>query len=260
LKTKVFVLCHPQSVALFEPSAYNIDDVEFIKISCGTTKMINVNLSEANDFYPTYASWNSALFESSVILTVWKHAKELLDGCNVAFLHTDIRTNHNIKTIFKYISDNIANHNIGLTINSDHKKAFKDMVVKPHPMFNIDSDPMFTCEFDSNIKVWDLIAKYDKIIYEYALRKKPQMIYAHQFACNYDEFIELGGKLMTVASKMTLDDIGLWTPHVFERLIGLYLSHNAILTTSFLHYASSSCIGPGDHKLYGPRPRKYYIA
>lgn len=245
-------------MVLFNSNDYQIDGVEFIKISCGTSKVLDVDLSEANDFYPTYASLNSALFESSVILTVWKHADELLGDSDVMFLHTDIMPNHDMTAIFDNVKANIKDHNIGMTISCEHKKIFPSLNIANHPIFTIDSDSMMSCEFDSGINVWDLINRYDYEAFQYVMNNKPQMIYSHQFACNREEFDRLGTKLNAVVEKMKFSDVGLWTPHVFERLIGIYLSHNALLTSSFMHYASSSGVGSGDHKLYGPRPRKYY--
>lgn len=262
---KAVILCHPQSKNLLKKDFITSqDDVESIKIACGTTKPNNVDFYEANDFFPNYASWNSALFETSVLLTVWEHADVLIGDNHVALLHTDIKHHTKPRDTWKYLN-NLINQNadrpVGLTVNIAYKSVWKQMEVPESvKIFTPKYDPMCLHPFDNNIRVWDFIKKYDIDLYEWAFDVNPRLIYSHQFLTSRKNFDILGNKLSSIVNKLRLSDVGLWTPHVFERLIALYLAKidNPILTTAFLHYSSSGIHGPGSFTLYGPRAIKYY--
>lgn len=248
--TKTFVLCHPQSKPLLHRTGN-----ECYRISCGTTNIADVDFSEANDFFPTYASLNSALFETSVILTIWEHADELISGDAVAFLHTDVVQNDHFDVWHEL--ESLNPDSAGLVVNANKKDEYNTFLIDPN--INVRTDPMWLHAFDAGIHVYDYIKKYDADIYEYALDSNPKIIYGHQFRCSRQTFDILGDQLCRVVRDMKFGDMGLWTPHVFERLIGLYLSKlsKPVFTCAFLHYASSSMFGPGDHNLYGPRGRRF---
>jgi hypothetical protein len=260
---KAIMLLHPQSADLLSKQAFRTKYAECLRISCGTTKVEGADLSEAGDFFPTYASWNSALFETSVILTIWEHADHLIGGDHVAIIHSDIRPHFRVGETWRRIHkslDKNPSSSLALTIPVTHEGLWDDWLVPNDRLLIPNNDPYKIHCFDNNILVWDIIKRYDADIHDWAFDTQPQMIYSHQFACSRETFDYLGNKLYDVASRLRLRDIGFWTPHVFERLIALYLAHRGkpILTTAFLHYQSSGVYGPGDHSLYGPRPLRFY--
>lgn len=252
---KCFVLLHPQSKQLINYNESFTSEVDVAKVSCGTTVVEGCDFSEARDFWPNYASWNSALFETSVILTVWKHIDKLITD-QVAFLHSDVEINYDKGYTWDNIRKLANETNIGLTSPIIFKNSFNEFVIRDqrlHPK----NDPMFESDFDFGINIWDYIKKYDHDMYDWAVNTQPQLIYAHQFACNKEVFYGLGEYLMNIVNMVKLNECGLWTPHIFERLIGLYLTKysQSINTTAFWHHQSS---GFGDNKLYGHRPVMYY--
>ena len=260
---KAIVLLHPQSADLVPRSAFNSKLVKLTTISCGASKVKGADLSEAGDFYPTYAAWNSALFETSIILTVWEHADRLIGDNHVAFLHTDVRPHFRPHTIWNKINkwlDKDDKVSVALTAPAAYQNIWESILIKEEANLIPDKDPYKIHCFDNGVYVWDIIKNYDPDIYEWAFDTQPQMIYSHQFACTRQTLDYLGNKLMNIVSRLRMRDVGFWTPHVFERLIALYLAYRAkpILTTAFWHYQSSGVYGPGDHSLYGPRPVRYY--
>lgn len=262
--TKAVMLCHPSSKDLCPKSAFRSKLVKLTRIACGTTKPKNADLYESNDFFPTYASLNSGLFETSVILTVWEHADEIIGRNHIAFIHSDIIPNYKATDIWSNINSIINEKEktaIGLAMPVHLQGIIDEFTITDTKRFNAINDPMNIHSFDNEILVWDYIKKYDRDIYEYAFDINPVMIYSHQFACSRALFDILGNSLCSIVNKLRLSDIGLWTPHMFERLIALYLSKygsRIILTSAFWHYCSSSLRGPGELNLYGPRPFKYY--
>lgn len=263
MSTTGFVLCHPQSIDLLPHKKKN-KHVNILRISCGTTKIDAADLSESNDFFPTYASWNSALFETSVILTIWEHAEQLFGQNNIAILHSDITPHFDHVSIWKqtnkWLSEN-KKRAVGLTAPVSASHAWDDWTVPKDVKYVPSHDPMLLHSFDYNVHVWDHIKKYDYEIYSWAMDTQPRLIYSHQFACTRPAFDNLGHKLYSIVHRLQLQDIGLWTPHVFERLIALYLAQyggEPILSTCYWHVSSSGASGPGELSLYGPRPRRYY--
>lgn len=261
---KSVILCHPASKDLLSRSVFRSKMVHPIRISCGTTSIKDVDYSESNDFFPTYASWNSALFETSVILTVWEHADQLIGDDNVMVMHSDIAPHFRPSKIWskveRWIKDK-PDRSIGITVPSSYVGLFEDWEIPLDFPITHMNDPMKLHAFDNGIYVWDFIKKYDYDTYEWAMDVNPRMIYSHQFACSRHVFDYLGHKLYDVACRLRLQDVGFWTPHVFERFIGLYLARMysaPILSTAFWHYASSGTFGPGDQSLYGPRALKFY--
>lgn len=259
---KAIELLHPQSADLLADIAFDSELVDRIKISCGTTKIESADLSEANDFFPTYAAWNSGLFETSVILTIWEHADQLIGDDDVAFLHSDIELHFSVAETWRKISDTIADGpaSLALTVPAPFRGMWEDWLVPEDAPLYPKYDPYKIHCFDNGIFVWDIIKDYDYDLYEWAFDTQPQMIYAHQFACSRQTFDYLGNNLWEMANRLRLRDLGFWTPHMFERLIALYLARHSkpVLTTAFWHYQSSGAYGPGDHSLYGPRPLRYY--
>ena len=113
------MLCHPASKDLISKSAFDFENVDCVRISCGTSKVEGVDYSESNDFFPTYAPWNSTLFETSVILTVWEHADQLIGDNNVAIIHSDIKPNYKPSEIWSNIEKWIEedpSRSVGLTV------------------------------------------------------------------------------------------------------------------------------------------------
>jgi len=260
---KAIELLHPQSADLLSKRDFNTKYVDCIRLSCGTTKVKSADLSEAGDFFPTYASLNSALFETSVILTVWEHANELIGDNHVAIIHSDIRPHFKAAETWKRINKSLDKNprsSLALTVPAGYEGLWNDWLVPEDSWLFPDQDPYRIHCFDNGIFVWDLIKEYDADLHDWAFDTQPQMIYSHQFACSRETFDYLGNKLYSLVNKLRLRDIGFWTPHMFERMIALYLAKYGppILTTAFWHYQSSGVYGSGDHSLYGPRPLRYY--
>ena len=257
------MLMHPQSANLLA-DVYDNEYVRYTKIACGTTKVSDADLFESSSFFPNYASWNSALFETSVILTAWEHADSLIGDDHIAIIHSDLTINSKHSNPWGRIHKTLdANPDvaIGLTAPIGHKDYLTEELIPDNLCNRPQTDPMMICEFDNNIRVWDYIKKYDGDLYDWAIATNPIMIYAHQFAVSRKTFDVLGHKLYSILHKMRLTDCGLWTPHVFERLIALYLTRyggQPIMTTAFWHHVSSRCNDSENLSLYGPRPFRYY--
>lgn len=256
---KLFTLLHPQSRDYLD----EIFDPRIIRISCGLNNNPKADYQEANDFYPTYASLNSVLFETSVILTIWEHVNELVDSEDIiGFIHTDVRLNKNLDEIEANIKDLVKQDiSVGLTMPVGYKTTITEFWVPDGTSFRMLSDPYMNNAFDAGIFVWDFIKKYDRNLFEWGMETNPTMIYSHQFACSQNIFNELGYRLTKLVRNLNLSDIGLWVPHVFERYIALTLanlSKEIKLSTALWHSSSSGHSGPGELSLYGPRPRKFY--
>lgn len=258
---KSVVLCHPSSKNILRDSVFRSKIVDKVKISCGVSRTKYSDFCEGNDFNPTYAAWNSCLFESSVIMTVWEHADTLIGNDDVAILHTDVQPHFTPYKMWRKISSSIKDGNIvGLTIPYAYMGAVDDWIMPENIALDVRNDPMLKHAFDIGINVWDFIKKYDYDIYSYALDENPCIVFSHQFACSRKHFDELGYKLSKIIRNLRLQDTGFWTPHMFERLIGLYLSKisSVELTTAFWHHSSSGTFGPGENILYGPKGVKFY--
>lgn len=260
---EAFLLCHPQSTDIISKDAFKSKYVRCRRIACGTTKIDNSDLSESGDFFPTYASWNSALFETSVILTIWEHADQLIGDKHVAIMHADVQHHFRASVAWKKVQrllDKNPDSAIGLTAPARFVGIWDDWLMPDGANCTPHYDPFFRHHFDDGINVWDYIKDYDCDIYDWAMESQPKLIYAHQFACTRKTFDYLGDRLYRIASSLRLRDVGFWTPHMFERLIGLYLARRAepVLTTAFWHHAASGVGGPGEQILYGPRPLRYY--
>lgn len=257
------ILCHPSSAVLLDHNAIKSPLVRPVHISCGTTKVIGADYSESSDFSPSYATWNSALFETSVIMTVWEHADQLIKDNHVAILHTDIRHNHKPSALWRKLHsylDAKPDRAVGLTIPTNMAYNYDKFSIAEVDAFTPRNDPMNLFPFDTGVFVWDIIRRLDYDAWQWAMDVNPPMIYSHQFVCSRSVFDYLGFKLYRVIKKLRLFDCGLWTPHVFERIIAVYLAQKELplLTTAFVHHASSGPSGPGSQILYGPRGFKFY--
>ena len=258
-KIDVFVLKHPQSPDLIEQKWFDDESVRMRTISCGSS-ICKADLSEAKDFWPNYASWNSALFETSVILTIWEHISQLTKAHYVAVLHSDItmhRSGKDATLLTWHTVNNMLDNGVplGLTVHQGLAGGLRNTIAPVRLDYRPSNDPMFLNRFDNNISIWECIKKADQDLYDWALSTQPLMIYAHQFCCSISHFMQLGERLKAVASNMRLSDIGLWTPHVFERLVALNLArigNGSNLCAAFLHHQSSA------HDLYGCRGFRYY--
>lgn len=260
-RVSAVVLCHPQSAWQLSGNEFTNDLVDSYFIGCGTSKSPHATLSEANDFFPNCASWNTALFESSVIMTVWEHLDNLIKTDYICILHSDIIMNkdpeYTWKTLIEYSNNSAA---VGVTASIGLKQIVHEFDLNYN--YTPNNDPMMVHAFDHNIHIWEYIRKLDSEIYDWAMDVQPILIYTHQFLCPIWMYEKLGNKLYNIASRLELRDVGFWTPHVFERLIALYLAfysdNKQRLTTAFWHAASSGNLGPGEFTLYGPRCLRYY--
>lgn len=250
-----FMLLHPASQDLCPRSAFRSKHVTLRKIACGTTRPKKAELFEATDFQPNYSSLNSAIFETSVILTVSEHADRLIGTSNVAFVHSDITPR--FSAIWSRISTILKDGNTSVGLTTPYSSG--DFVIQDSDVLKPDLDPLFGTTFDWYVDVWESIKRIDPDIYQFAFDVRPQLIYSHQFACSRLIFDRLCDSLRSVLRCMRLCDVGLWTPHVFERLIALYLakhSDRVVLTTAFWHRMSSKSTGD-NAGLYGLRSFKY---
>ena len=159
---KAIVLCHPQSKDTLRDKVFDNKLVDKIRIACGTTKPKRADLYESADFSPSYSSWNAALFETSVILTVWEHADVLIKRDHVAFLHTDIKLHFSSNKTWMLINNMLEEsiNPIGLTVNTAFDGILSDWVVPDDAPFDCKRDPMRIHAFDSGIHVWDFIKKF----------------------------------------------------------------------------------------------------
>lgn len=261
---KCFVLQHPQSSQDIDYDAAFDGPVRPVRIACGTSRVAGADLSEAGDFWPTYASWNSILFETSVILTVWEHADRLVGDDHVAFLHSDVEQDRGDRRAWEKVHaalDEAPDRAVGLTAPAAFRGLWRDGVIPDSIPLDPQHDPQLTHEFDHGVGVWDFIRKYDPSLFEWAMITQPRMVYAHQFAISRRSLDALGEHLHGVVNRLRLCDTGLWTPHMFERIIGLFLVRHggpALHLSAFWHSQSSGRPVVGGHGLYGPRPFRYY--
>ncbi len=257
------VLVHPQSADLIKRTAFNTKHCRGFRIACGTTRPDDIDYSEAGHFHPSYACWNASLFESSVILTCWEHADQLFGDDHVAIIHTDIEPHFKPAVIWKNVHEALDEKpmsSVALTMPVAYMGQYEDWEIPMDVPIVAKNDPMLLHAFGNNIHVWEYIKKYDRDIYDFAMDENPRMIYSHQFACTRETFDYLGNCMFKVAHRLRLQDCGLWTPHIFERLVALYLAKRGepIITAAFWHHASSGTFGPGEYNLYGPRAFKFY--
>lgn len=252
----IVFLHHPNSKLLI-----NQDEIDgshnIINLNLGMTNGYKSGLRESSDFFPNYASYNSVLFESSSILTLWEHSDDVFKDGPIVISHTDVIPRFLFSELESLaVGESFA---IGTTVPSYSCDKYKTLVIDDDG-FKFRLDPWHISDFDGVIDIWELIRQIDKEVYEFAFDTNPTMIYSHQFCVSRDVFEKLGEQLCNIAMSLRLSQCGLWTAHVFERIIAVRLAMmvKPILTSMFSHYTSSSPKGPGELTLYGPRAYKYF--
>lgn len=259
----IFVLSHTSTINCLDMNIFCDPYVNAKIIACGFTKPSRYDLSEVSDFFPSYASLNSSIFESSVILTIWEHVENICKGSHIGFLHTDVKPFYKIKELWPKIKIELdaAKCTLGVSFPMNYAEAQagiwelnNDFVLKPSV------DPMLHNRFDPEKSIWDVIKRIDPKIYDFALSENPTMLYSHMFFTSITNFKKLGFKLKNVLEKLSAIELGLWTPHLFERLVGLYLSEMSEVKNvcAFEHIAGSSPLKPSSIALYGTRNYKYF--
>lgn len=252
----IVFLHHPNSKLTMNfdliPKHYNV-----IHLNVGINNAFPGGLRESSDFFPSYACYNSVLFESSAILTVWEHSESLFIPGPVIISHTDVTPMFDFSE-FERILPN-GRFSIGTTIPSYIIEKYDELMIDP-TNFSFRLDPWHIAQFDGYLDVWDLIEKLDPVAAEWALDNDPYMIYSHQFCVDRETFENLGSQLYDIVMPIRLEQCGLWTAHVFERIIAIRLAmmNTPILTSMFSHLSSSGPKGPGSLTLYGPRAYKHF--
>lgn len=256
MSLNIVFLHHPNSQLTIDlesiPKQYNV-----ININVGINSSFKNGYRESSDFHPTYACYNSILFESSCILTVWEHSESLFVDGPVIISHTDVIPRFSFDELLSIIPGD--NYSIGTTIPSYIVDKYNTLIIDPKE-FSYDLDPWQITDFDGYIDIWDLIRKIDPEAADWALQNNPYMIYSHQFMTDRESFEKLGHQLKKIIMPMKLEDCGLWTAHVFERIIAIRLAmlNPPIITSFFSHMSSSGPKGPGSMTLYGPRSYKHF--
>ena len=257
IQINVVFLHHPNSIKTFRLKDFRSRRVDVTHINCGLTHSYKPGHRES-DFFPGYASYNSILFESSCILTIWEHMNDLFDDSPIMILHTDITPLFRVADTLDYLEqfDSFA---CGLTVPSYHANDYDQLVIEDADKYRCSVDPWQVMKFDGVVDIWDLIRVIDPEAWEFGMDTDPIMIYSHQFAASKDVFNKLGYKLCQLVTQLKLGQCGLWTPHVFERIIALRLAMETEprLLAAFSHQSSSGPKGDGALTLYGPRPHKY---
>lgn len=259
----LFINVHPSAYDCLDMSIFDFKKIKAHRIACGMTKPEKYDFSEVSDFYPSYASLNSAIFESSIILTIWEHFREICNNEYIGFLHTDIKPRLEPKKLWPKILSELNDKKTTLGVafplefSAAHHNAWHlidNYVLRPS------TDPMYLHRFDLEKSLWDIIKKVDNDIFEFAMENNPPMIYSHMFITSLDIFDKLGSLLRNALEKLAAAELGLWAPHLFERLIGLYCSKLSVVKNvcAFEHYAGSSPSKPSAFALYGTRAYKYF--
>ena len=256
-KINIVFFHHPNSENLIKLKDFRSRRANIIHINCGLTNSYKNGLRES-DFFPGYASYNSILFESSCILTIWEHMHDLFDDSPVMILHTDVISRFRISHVLDYL-EQFKKFAIGLTIPSYKSDDYKELEITDVDQYRCSVDPWRLMKFDVIVDIWGLIRVIDKEAWEFAMDTNPVMIYSHQFAASKDVFDNLGYKLCQMVAQLRLGQCGLWTPHVFERIISIRLAMEVDpkILAAFSHKSSSGPKGDGTLTLYGPRPHKY---
>lgn len=255
----VLFLHHPSSPKTFRLQDFDSERLKVKHINCGFTNEYEQGYREI-DFFPNYASYNSALFETSCILTMWEHIDEMyMNDGPVMISHTDIIPKFSVRETIDYVENIEGDFAIGTTVPSYDSEKHTKLVIENIDMYRASMDPWKLSLFDGTVDVWGLIKILDKEAWEFSMDTDPVMIYSHQFCASRRVFDNLCLKLSRIATQMRLGQCGLWTPHVFERIIAIRLAMetNPVLLASFSHLSSSGPAGNGAMKLYGPRMHKF---
>lgn len=251
----IVLIGHPQSADTIQPEWFGGQTVTMI--NAGYARPQFGALSEAHDFYPNYAALNSAIFESSVILTACKHAKQLFNSGIVGFLHTDITPRFEPAEIWDTVTKSLETNNaVGMVIPAPLSAAVTTIAPELH--FTTDTDAYLYNDFSPGINIWRLIKEIDIELYEWAIATKPHLVIAHQFCCRLELLLQVGHQLNEYLNRIDLGSVGPCTPHVFERLVALLLAKYGgppKLLAAFTHALSSHNAGIN---LYGPKRYRYY--
>lgn len=259
----IFALAHTSTHNCLDMDIFNDQYVNAKTIACGFTKPDKYDLSEVSDFFPSYASLNSSVFESSVILTIWEHVETLCKGTHIGFVHTDIMPFYKKEELWSRIESEltIPECTLGISFPTNCTESQTGVwELKDNFVLRPSKDPMLHNRFDPEKSIWDVIKRVDPNIYEFALSKDPPMLYSHMFITSMKNFGKLGFKLKNVLERLSAIELGLWTPHLFERLVGLYLTEISDVKNvcAFEHLAGSSPLKPSTFALYGTRNYKYF--
>lgn len=256
MSANIVFLHHPNSQLTIDfdliPKDFNI-----ININVGVNNSFKSGYRESSDFHPTYACYNSILFESSCILTVWEHSDSLFKDGPIIISHTDVIPRFKFQELLDIIDG--PRYSVGTTIPSYIVDKYDSLVIDGSE-FRYSLDPWQITEFDGYIDIWGLIERIDPEAAYWALQNDPRMIYSHQFMIDRESFEILGEQLRKIVMPMKLEDCGLWSAHVFERIIAIRLAmlNKPVLTSFFSHLSSSGPRGPGGMTLYGPRSYKHF--
>lgn len=251
-------LHHPNSAKTFRLKDFRSRRVNITHLNCGYTSGYKNGYREA-DFFPGYAPFNSILFETSCILTLWEHADHLFDDSPVMILHTDITPMFRVADVLDFLDEQTGDYAVGLTIPSYNADQYDQLLIEDTDKFRASVDPWKSQHFDGIVDIWELVRIIDPDAWEFAMDTDPVMIYSHQFVATKKVFYELGYHLCQTVTQLKLGQCGLWSPHVFERIIAIRLAMLArpILLAAFSHQSSSGPKGDGALTLYGPRAYKY---
>jgi hypothetical protein len=262
MRPSICLLYHPQSSVDIPSEFAACPDWRVWRVACGMARHEQADYSEANDFHPNYASRNSAIFETSVILTMWEHADAVFGDDPVCFLHTDVVPRYTLgDTIAKLRQFALDGQTVGLTVYTDAARLWAETTLPDDHHLRARNDSMIRSPFSAGINVWELLKRHAPDDYQWAMDENPQMVYGHQFMCPRPVFDSLGARLLDFTNRLRLSDVGLWTPHVCERLIAIHLarhSKSVVLSTLFLHRGASSATGPGSYALYGIKGYRHY--
>lgn len=252
----VVFLHHPHSPNLIRYKDFRSRRINKIHLNCGFTNSFKDGVRES-DFFPSYASHNSILFETSCILTIWEHLDDIAPEGPISFLHTDINPLHNVINTVDLLLGK-KSFVCGLVIPEHHDKH-ESLIIDDVDFYRYSSDPWNIARFDGIVDILDLIRIVDKQSWEFANDTNPVMIYGHQFAVSRDIFNKVAMDVANIVMKLRLSQCGLWTPHVFERIwaIRFAMESNPILLSSFSHKLSSGS-RESDTQYYGFRRFKYY--
>jgi hypothetical protein len=113
----IFVNCHTAGYDCLDDSVFEHKSINVKRIACGMTKPPKYDLSEVADFYPTYASLNSSIFESSIILTIWEHIENMSNNEYIGFLHTDIEPYFPKNELWAKIIESLSPNNVSLGVS-----------------------------------------------------------------------------------------------------------------------------------------------
>jgi hypothetical protein len=249
-------LHHPHSPYLIKKFDFRSNRIKQLHLSCGYTNSKKSSLREC-DLFPNYASYNSILFETSCILSVWEHLPEMFPTGNIAFLHTDVIRRFNFLEILNRMPGN-DEFAFGLTIPESHTEFVKSFEIENEDNYRYSLDPWHASKFDGVVDILELLRIIDAESWEFANDTNPIMIYGHQFAVSRRIFEEVAYEIAGIVNNLRLGQCGIWTPHVFERIwaIRLAMKVRPTLFSPLIHKLNSGSTKSSNQN-YGIRSFKY---